>query len=107
MLKGGSFFVDEPNDEFLKFSATWEGRELGDLKPGNEYKGCIKFIDKEAAKRAYASVKEASGVERDVKMIEYLDAREIEKVAEEEARRAEEKEISNMVDDLFAKYHDK
>ena len=37
-------------------------------------------------------------------MIKYLDAREIEKAAEEEARRAEAKEISNMVDDLFAKY---
>lgn len=102
--KGGSFMVKEPSDEFLKFNATWAGRESRDLKPGHEYNGCIKFFDKEFAKSAYAAIKEASGVERDVKMIKYLDAREIQKAAEEEARRAEAKEISNMVDDLFAKY---
>lgn len=102
--KGGSFYVKEPNDEFLKYSASWEGCELGDLKPGHEYNGCIKFINEEAAKSAYSSIKEASGVERDVKMIKYLDAREMARAAEEEAKRAEAKEISNMVDDLFAKY---
>jgi len=102
--KGGSFMVKEPNDEFLKFYATWEGCESGVLKPGNEYNGCIKFINKEAAQGAYKSIKEVWGVERDVKMIKYLDAREIEKATTEEAKRAEAKEISNMVDDLFAKY---
>ena len=101
---GGSFSVDEPNDEFLKFRAIWKGRESGDLKPGSEYNGCIKFLDKEAAKSAYTNVKDTHGIERDVKMIKYLDAREVEKAAEEEAKRAEAKEISNMVDDLFAKY---
>lgn len=104
--KGGSFSVKEPYDEFLHFKATWAGRESGDLKPGSTYDGCIKLANKEAAKKAYADIVSASsyGPERDAKMIQYLDAREIEKAAAEEAKRTEAKEISNMVDDLFAKY---
>ena len=106
---GGSFEVTQPTDEFLKFKATWAGSPSGDLKPGDRYSGCIKFANRKAAEKAYADISQSSsyagyGVDRDVKMIKYLDAREIEKTAEENAKRAEAKAISNMVDDLFAKY---
>lgn len=104
--KGGSFSVKEPTDEFLKFDAIWAGTESGNLKPGDAYSGAIKFSNKEAAQKAYKDISQTCsyGPEKDVKMIKYLDAREIEKDAEAKTIQEEKNAIANMVDDLFAKY---
>lgn len=103
---GGSVILQKPDSELLKFNATWEGTELKNLKKGSKYTSCIKFADKEAALKAYEDIK-ASGsnyVEQDAKIVKYLDDAFVKKTEIEKAEQAEIKAVSDMVDDLFAKY---
>lgn len=101
----GGISVNNPYDEFLHFNAIWAGRESGKLKPGDKYDSVIKFANKEAAQSAYADIKSAPyGVERDAKIVKYLDRRSIEKESAEADDRNERKVVEGMVDNLFEKY---
>ena len=102
--KGGSFDVIEPVSGFLCFRAKWEGANLGRIKKGDISTECIKFANTEAAKSAYAAITSVSGIERDAKMIKYLDERAIVRVAEEKAARTERNTVAAMADKLIATF---
>lgn len=101
--KGGSFSVKEPDSEFLPFNATWEGTEIY-YKKGSNYHDYIKFADKEAALKAYKDISGSHGVERDAKMVKYLDSRQIAKDNATQATKQEQGQVNDMVDKLFNDY---
>ena len=104
--KGGSFRADEPTDHILKMKATWAGENSRALKQGDDYCVAISFADKEAALKAYQDLNNNlnTSIEKDVKIVKYLDEKEAKKIAQEEAEKAEKKAVGEMVDNLFSQY---
>ena len=83
---------------------------LSSTKPEGKYKIMVKFPDQNAAASAYKDISETTSfVEKDAKIVKYLDAREVERAEEAKVAQDERMAVESMVDELFAKgvYSDK
>lgn len=104
--KGGCFECIQPQDEYLELKACLINKEsLSSTKPEGKYKIMVKFPDQNAAASAYKDISETTSfVEKDAKIVKYLDAREVERAEEAKVAQDERMAVESMVDELFAKY---
>ncbi len=107
----GSFEVLRPSEnrdsDILTFNTIWDGTEMYCNK-GDKVQEAILYASKEAALEAYQRIQAApTRLEKAALLTRELDNREIERVAQEKAKKELAEAIENKANDLFSKFGSK